>query len=143
MSVDMVNQPPHYLQDPSGIQCIDIMEVFASINLAQAWRYLWRYQHKNNPVEDCDKAMWYLQRYRDAGPRPRPTSDVYGHPLFQKWHEGTQHSLATAAMTMVAMMDSGKVIRDSAAIDAVITMIVEVRSDSLPWPPPVEPDEEI
>lgn len=123
MSPDMVNQPPHYLQDSSGVECIDIMEQFASVNLAQAWRYLWRHEHKGNPVEDCSKAIWYLGRYRDSGPHPRPTSDVYGHPAFQKWREGTQPSLAAAAMTMVAMVDSGKFARDDVAIGALIDVV--------------------
>lgn len=140
-NVDMVNRPPHYLQDQSGVECIDIMEQFASVNLAQAWRYLWRHLHKNDPVEDCGKAIWYLERYRDSGPRPRPTSEVYSSQAFRDWREYTRPSLAAAAMTMIAMLDSRKFDRDDVAIDSLITVVGEVLAQARRMTAP-EPDPE-
>lgn len=57
---DMVNQPPHYTNHPSGIECIQITE-HMSFTLGNAMKYIWRADMKNG-VEDLKKAMWYLQR---------------------------------------------------------------------------------
>lgn len=58
---DMVNNPPHYTQNPSGVECIEVIEHLPS-NIAAAIKYLWRCDDKNNPEEDLNKAAWYINR---------------------------------------------------------------------------------
>lgn len=56
-----VDHPNHYNQI-SGIECIDVVEHF-NFNLGNAIKYIWRSGLKsNNPKEDLQKAIWYLQR---------------------------------------------------------------------------------
>lgn len=59
-TVDMVNQPPHYTNHPSGVECIQITE-HMNFCLGNAMKYLWRSDHKNG-LEDLKKARWYIDR---------------------------------------------------------------------------------
>ena len=57
-----VNNPPHYLQHPSGVECIQITE-HMNFCLGNAIKYIWRAGLKaDNPVQDLEKAVWYLKR---------------------------------------------------------------------------------
>jgi hypothetical protein len=64
LDADMVNHPPHYKGHPKGIECIDIIED-APFNIAAAMKYLWRvtWGSKGRKIEDCEKAIWYIQRH--------------------------------------------------------------------------------
>ena len=65
---DLVNHPKHYTQN--GIVCID--GIASSMPVDQFYgylkgniiKYLWRYDQKlkGNPVQDLNKARWYLDR---------------------------------------------------------------------------------
>lgn len=68
---DMVNHPPHYLQHPSGVECITITE-HMSFCIGNAVKYLWRADHKNG-LEDLKKAAWYLNREIARRERESPT----------------------------------------------------------------------
>ena len=63
---DNVNCPAHYNQ--GGVECIDAIkasltaEGFQAYLKASSMKYLWRYEHKNAPVEDLRKAQWFLDR---------------------------------------------------------------------------------
>lgn len=57
---DNVNHPKHYTQNPSGVECIDIVE-HLSFNIGNAIKYLWRHEDKNG-IEDLRKAVWYIER---------------------------------------------------------------------------------
>lgn len=63
---DMVNQPPHYTQ--GDIECIDAIrsalthEQFAGFLRGQVLKYTWRMGFKGAPIEDTEKAGWYLGR---------------------------------------------------------------------------------
>jgi hypothetical protein len=57
---DAIN-PPHYQSHPSGIDCIQITE-HMNFCLGNAIKYIWRAGLKNNPIEDLEKARWYLDR---------------------------------------------------------------------------------
>lgn len=61
MKEDIVNHPPHYTKHPSGIECIQITE-HMSFNLGNALKYIWRADLKGSPIEDLQKARWYLER---------------------------------------------------------------------------------
>jgi len=55
-----VNHPPHYLQHPSGVEAITIVE-HMTFCIGNAMKYLWRADHKNG-LEDLKKARWYIDR---------------------------------------------------------------------------------
>ena len=58
---DVVNNPKHYTNHPSGIECIQITE-HMGFCLGNAINYLWRAALKNDAVEDMKKAIWYINR---------------------------------------------------------------------------------
>lgn len=60
IEVDQVNHPPHYTQVP-GLEAIDVTQHF-NFNLGNAIKYIWRCDHKGKPVEDLEKAVWYLTK---------------------------------------------------------------------------------
>jgi hypothetical protein len=58
---DMVNHPPHYRAHPSGVECIEITE-HMGFCIGNAIKYLWRADAKGAPIQDLEKAAWYIQR---------------------------------------------------------------------------------
>ena len=63
--VDMVNSPPHYNQ--TGIECIHAISAatdkgFKYYLQGNVMKYLWRFDYKDKPLEDLQKAQWYLER---------------------------------------------------------------------------------
>ncbi len=65
---DLVNRPAHYTG--SSIECISAIEAsmnevqFKGFLKGQVMKYLWRYEHKGNPLQDIEKAEWYLGKLR-------------------------------------------------------------------------------
>ncbi len=61
---DNINKPDHYTS--GGIECIDYMKdnmspiMFCGYLEGAAKKYLHRYRYKGQPVEDLEKAQWYL-----------------------------------------------------------------------------------
>ena len=55
--MSQVNHPSHYNQ--TNFECIELVR-YMSFNLGNAVKYLWRYQDKANPIEDLEKALWYI-----------------------------------------------------------------------------------
>ena len=58
---DSVNNPKHYTNHPSGIECIEITE-HMGFCLGNAIKYIWRADLKNDAIEDLRKAKWYVER---------------------------------------------------------------------------------
>ena len=58
---DIVNNPKHYTNHPSKIECIQITE-HMGFCLGNAIKYLWRADLKNDAIEDMQKAIWYINR---------------------------------------------------------------------------------
>lgn len=58
---DPVNNPVHYTDHPSGIECIQVTE-HMNFNLGNAIKYIWRAALKGKQLEDLKKAMWYINR---------------------------------------------------------------------------------
>lgn len=60
---DPVNHPRHYVNHPSGVECIDLVE-HLDFNLGNAIKYLWRagLKERSTANEDLSKALWYLRR---------------------------------------------------------------------------------
>ena len=67
---DAVEKPPHY--NTGDIECITAIQ--ASMSLIEfhgyckgnCLKYLWRYKYKGKPLEDLQKARWYLDKLIDA-----------------------------------------------------------------------------
>ena len=64
-NVDMVNSPPHYNQ--TGIECIHAISAatgdgFKYYLQGNIMKYLWRFDYKDKPIEDLQKARWYLDK---------------------------------------------------------------------------------
>jgi hypothetical protein len=57
---DPVNHPSHYTSHPSGIECIQIVR-HMGFNIGNAIKYLWRAGLKGNPVQDLEKAIFYIE----------------------------------------------------------------------------------
>jgi hypothetical protein len=57
---DPVNHPKHYVNHPSGVECIQITE-HMNFCLGNAIKYIWRADLKGG-VEDLEKARWYVNR---------------------------------------------------------------------------------
>lgn len=58
---DTVDHPKHYNVNPSGVECIDVVE-HMTFNIGNAVKYLWRCGEKGDDVEDLKKAQWYIAR---------------------------------------------------------------------------------
>lgn len=63
---DPVNHPSHY--DKGGMECIDWISKKLTHSEMQGYlkgnilKYLYRYEDKDNPIQDLQKARWYLDR---------------------------------------------------------------------------------
>ena len=59
---DLVNDPEHYTQHKWPV--IDVLEEFFGEDplLWQVGKYIMRYQYKQDPIQDLEKAVWYLNR---------------------------------------------------------------------------------
>jgi hypothetical protein len=55
-----VNHPKHYNAHPSGIECIEVVR-HENFNIGNAMKYIWRHKNKGKPVEDLEKAIFYLK----------------------------------------------------------------------------------
>ena len=61
-SKEMVNHPSHY-QTSSGIEVIDVIEAFnLGFCLGNVVKYILRAGHKDDILQDLNKAKWYLER---------------------------------------------------------------------------------
>lgn len=59
--VETVNHPQHYNNNPSGVECIDVVE-HLPFNVGNAIKYLWRADGKGQHLQDLHKAEWYVRR---------------------------------------------------------------------------------
>jgi len=59
---DQVNNPAHYTHGKWEV--IEVLEEFFSTDplLWQVGKYILRHEHKQNSIQDLEKAAWYLNR---------------------------------------------------------------------------------
>ena len=58
----MVNHPDHYRRK-DGVEVIDVIEEFnLGFHLGNVIKYILRAGHKNDELEDLEKAKWYHER---------------------------------------------------------------------------------
>ena len=68
---EQVNHPSHYKSLDGQIECIDAMEAafgkteVASFCKLNAFKYVWRSLNKGKCIEDIEKAIWYLNKYKE------------------------------------------------------------------------------
>lgn len=60
LQFDVVQKPKHYNTDPSGFECIELVE-HLGFNCGNAVKYVWRKDEKNG-LEDVKKSLWYVER---------------------------------------------------------------------------------
>lgn len=58
--VDNINHPPHYCDHRSGVECITVAGDM-SFTLGNAFKYLYRCNSKGKPLQDLQKAAFYLE----------------------------------------------------------------------------------
>ncbi len=64
---DPVNHPAHYNGHPGRCECgkrVECIEITEHMNfcLGNAMKYLWRVDTKGDPIENLEKAAWYIRR---------------------------------------------------------------------------------
>ena len=66
---DNIFSPKHYTH--GKYEVIDVIEDWdLNFRLANAIKYIARHKHKGKPLEDLEKALWYLQREVDTWKSP-------------------------------------------------------------------------
>ena len=69
MKDNEVDHPPHYTK--GGIECIDAMKAmmhgavvtaFVAYSGGAAFKYIWRWHYKGKPIQDLEKAKWYIDK---------------------------------------------------------------------------------
>lgn len=66
LKFDDVNYPQHY--NEGGIEAIQAIEAsmssleFKGYLKGNVLKYVWRYTYKEKPMEDLNKAKWYLEK---------------------------------------------------------------------------------
>ena len=65
---DAVNHPKHYTTHPSGVECITITE-HMNFCIGNAMKYLWRVDSKGEPIENLEKAHFYIVQEIDRRTR--------------------------------------------------------------------------
>lgn len=67
---DPVNHPSHYCREGSSIETLDAIEAsmtseeFKGYLKGNAEKYIWRYDLKDNPLQDIKKAIFYLKKLK-------------------------------------------------------------------------------
>ena len=65
-AAEMVHDPPHYTS--GEVETMDAIDAalgplrFEGYCIGQCLKYLWRYRRKGRPLQDLQKAQWYLDR---------------------------------------------------------------------------------
>ncbi len=60
---EAVNHPPHYGGADNRYEAIKVIEALGfGFNLGNTFKYIARAEHKGTPIQDLEKAAWYLMR---------------------------------------------------------------------------------
>jgi len=77
---DNINHPKHYTWLPNGLEVIDITENL-NFCLGNAVKYILRADHKGSPIEDLQKAIWYLNREISRRAKFEEDEETYDCPI--------------------------------------------------------------
>ena len=86
---DNVNNPKHYNNNPSGVECIQITR-HMNFNRGNAIKYIWRAGDKGNEIEDLEKAAWYL---KDEIERLKNIDKAKKSHLLEKFEDALKNEL--------------------------------------------------
>lgn len=76
---DMIHHPDHYTQAGVMLEPIDVLR-FAPFDLGNCLKYILRAGHKNNKLEDLEKAERYLEWAMESNLRnPEPYNTFLNH----------------------------------------------------------------
>lgn len=65
IKTNSVERPDHYNQ--GKFEAIDVIEDWGlDFHCGNAIKYIARHKHKDQPFEDIEKAIWYLERYLEV-----------------------------------------------------------------------------
>lgn len=112
---DVVNKPQHYRDHEvfSG-QCLDYTARMGFL-CGNAFKYCWRHMYKGKPLEDLDKAIFYVKwrTSKDSDDRKRFSNQLTAEDrcrLYNEWMEFTVNhpdkvteSLANVTYAMIAL----------------------------------------
>lgn len=76
--MNTINHPAHYTDSTKPCECIEVAQ-YHSFCVGNAIKYVCRHRAKGRPLEDLQKAEWYLHRAIDNGEKCRLQID--GEPL--------------------------------------------------------------
>ena len=63
---EAVNHPDHYGGKENLYEAINVIEAWdLDFHCGSVVKYIARHKKKENPRQDIEKAIWYLQRYLD------------------------------------------------------------------------------
>ena len=117
MTVDNPVHPSHYKKSETGYEAIDFMELMNCPNLATAFKYVWRYEYKSKPLEDLNKALYYVEReesLRNRWTRPLRFDTASGQPvghlpeddlMFEDFHQKSKKGTALSVLTALWYAD--------------------------------------
>jgi hypothetical protein len=74
---DIVQKPKHYNVHPSGIECITITEQMRH-TIGNAYKYVFRREHKDQTLQDLEKALFYVNREINRLKNPGQPRTVVG-----------------------------------------------------------------
>ncbi len=120
-----VNHPSHYTGHPSNIETIEIARELP-FDLGNAWKYLMRFRFKGKPVEDLQKAVWYLddyiaQMYQKEGEKLKSIRhQMSANNLY--FDDDLKHNEITAKMLQVIEAENDEYVR--AALEMIATIAV-------------------
>lgn len=108
---ETVDHPAHYNSHPSGVECIDVVR-HLTFNLGNAFKYLYRRDHKGAASENLRKAAWYIDdeitRWSDFG-SPHPSKYPSGFQRNVRAIERAEKDARYGAMfTVIAMSGFGQ-----------------------------------
>lgn len=75
-----VNHPKHYNEHPSGVEAIEVVRLM-SFNLGSSFKYVFRRDDKEIPMQDLEKAIWYV---KDEIEQRRQKYENYGDTFVSK-----------------------------------------------------------
>jgi len=77
---DPVHHPHHYTEHGSGVEVIRYTRLLP-FGPGNAIKYVMRRNHKGNPIQDIDKAIWYLNDSIDNSTTYKITQQMMGLAL--------------------------------------------------------------
>lgn len=78
----IVSHPKHYVSDPCGVEAIEITSLLPAC-ISNATKYIWREGKKDSPLQELEKALWYIN-YSIDNNLPSTVSDLTDSIYFEE-----------------------------------------------------------